>query len=68
MKRKPVKTLKANCLETLGPHLTKIIRKTVSHASAAKWFGILHGDFDIKPEQVIEKHVLILKEQIMIPT
>ena len=60
MKRKPVKSLKSRCLELLGPFLTKSIRKTVTNASAAKWYGILHGELDLEPEHVISKQVYFL--------
>ena len=64
MKKKPVKSLKSRCLELLGPYLTQSIRKTVTNASAAKWYGILHGDLDLQPEHVIAKQVSLLKKYL----
>ena len=62
MKRRPVKTLKSRCLTVLGPLITRIIRKTVSNAEAAEWYGVLHGDFDLTPKSVITGQVSMLKD------
>lgn len=64
MKKKPVKPLKIRCLDILGPFLAKTIRKTVTNASAAKWYGMLNGDLDLEPDHVIAKQVSMLKKYL----
>ena len=64
MKRNPVKTLKYFCLANIGPNLTKHIRKLVSKASCATWYGLLHGETDWDADEVIQKQIKLLKQHI----
>ena len=64
MKRKPVKSLKYWCFESIGPTLTKHIRKVVSKSASAKCFGLLHGEIDVNPEDVIDQQIKLLKTHI----
>ena len=64
MKKKSVKSLKSRCFETLGPFVTKCIRKTVSNANPAEWYGMLHGDLDFNADYVITKQVELLKNYL----
>ena len=64
MKRKSVKSLKSRCFETLGPFVTKCIRKTVSNANSAQWYGELHGNLDINADYIINKQVELLKNYL----
>ena len=40
------------------------IRKVVSKASSAAWFGLLHGEIDWDPDEVIGKQIKLLKEHV----
>ena len=64
MKRKSVKSLKSRCFETLGPFVTKCIRRTVSNANSAEWYGQLHGNLDINADYIISKQVELLKNYL----
>ena len=64
MKRKSVKSLKSRCFETLGPFVTKCIRRTVSNANSAEWYGQLHGNLDINADYIINKQVELLKNYL----
>ena len=64
MRRKSVKSLKSRCFETLGPYVTKCIRKTVSNANSAEWYGMLHGNLNLTADYVITKQVTLLKNYL----
>ena len=64
MRRKSVKSLKSRCFETLGPYVTKCIRKTVSNANSAEWYGMLHGNLNLTADYVITRQVTLLKNYL----
>lgn len=64
VRRKPVRSLRSECLRVLPSVLRDHVRRLAHKTAALRWFALMEGNVDLDKDEVLRRQVEATKEYI----